>query len=321
MANTTLVAIYNHNFPKNVDKLEKIYSARFDKICHIMPFYIGEDKRIISVYENSYQFEGYITQGFDCFYNDEAEYFVFMADDVLLHPDLSKDTIEQMLKIDENTGFTARNIRSVSDKFLIMKRWLFPTIINYMYSDFKSFVDKILPTPEEMFKKYEQMEIPLEKLSENKIKYIQDFYTMDLENFFYKYRAATATVDLKKLMAKYVEDTKTPFRYLFPFACGFSDFFVVPKKFIKDFMYLCGVFAAMRIFVEVAIPTALMITLDKLMCPKNIGMDVVNFPSDPQREKFSKENDFSVKKVLADWNKENLLVHPIKYSMWEVDID
>ena len=59
-----LVVIYNHRFDGNISIVEDLYRERFSNIFHLVPFYDGDRPDVIPVYENSFQFQGYIAQGF-----------------------------------------------------------------------------------------------------------------------------------------------------------------------------------------------------------------------------------------------------------------
>ena len=56
-----LIIIYNHQYNKNIDVLERIYKDRFHDIYHLVPFYRGDRKNVIPVYESSHYFQGYIS--------------------------------------------------------------------------------------------------------------------------------------------------------------------------------------------------------------------------------------------------------------------
>ena len=45
----------------------------------------------------------------------------------------------------------------------------------------------------------------------------------------------------------------------YPLALGYSDIFVVPHNSLDSICHFLGVFAAMNLFVEIAIPTAIML--------------------------------------------------------------
>ncbi len=323
MSNVCLAVIYNHQFVNNVEKIEKLYGNRFDKIYHVMPFYRGDNPDIISVYENSYQFQAYVSQALNRIYDDKFDYYVFMADDVLLCPEFSKDTMEDILKINPITSFTARNLRVMCDEYILTRIWLFPSLIEYLYSENKRRIDAILPDIGTMSAKYKTLGLKCPLISENKLKFIQDFAPANrYNNFFYNYDFDNDKMDYKKLLENYKDKEGEPVKYLFPFACGFSDFFVIPKKFIKDFAYYSGVLASVRIFAEVAIPTALCIVSDKINFPKTIGLDAINYSAiDERRNELPDKYEHSVKRLIDEWEDKNLLIHPVKYSMWEMDID
>lgn len=101
-----LVIIYNHKFEKNVERLESIYNKSFSNIFHVMPFYMGDKKNIISIYDHSYYFQGYVAQAYQILkMKGDFEHFMFIADDMILHPDLNENTYASMLSLDENSSF------------------------------------------------------------------------------------------------------------------------------------------------------------------------------------------------------------------------
>jgi hypothetical protein len=53
-----LIVIYNHQYNKNIDVVETIYTKRFTHIFHLVPFYTSNKPNVISVYENSFYSEG-----------------------------------------------------------------------------------------------------------------------------------------------------------------------------------------------------------------------------------------------------------------------
>lgn len=57
-----LLIIYNHRYDANIGRLEEMYKGRFQYIFHIVPFYDGNVKNVIPVYEHSHYFSGYIAQ-------------------------------------------------------------------------------------------------------------------------------------------------------------------------------------------------------------------------------------------------------------------
>lgn len=98
-ADICLVVIFNHRYDENITKLRIIYQNRFHKMRFLVPFYDGEDKDVIPVYECSYQFSGYLIQAYNKLIADGAKYYFFIADDLILAPDINEDNVLQLLKM------------------------------------------------------------------------------------------------------------------------------------------------------------------------------------------------------------------------------
>jgi hypothetical protein len=62
-----LIVVFNHRYEKNLAQLREIYKNRFSHVYYLMPFYQGKDFDVIPVYESSFHFQGYFTQGFHRF--------------------------------------------------------------------------------------------------------------------------------------------------------------------------------------------------------------------------------------------------------------
>ena len=104
MSNVTLIIIFNHKYNKNIPLIDELYGKRFSDIVYIVPFYKkGEldDKRyeIISVYETSYSFQGYIAQAYSELEKHEASHYLFIGDDLILHPDIDERNYKEYFHV------------------------------------------------------------------------------------------------------------------------------------------------------------------------------------------------------------------------------
>jgi len=105
MNKVALIIIYNHQYNKNIDVLEQIYKDRFSDIYHLVPFYNGKKTNVIPVYESSYYFQGYISQGFKSYFKEDYEHYFFVADDMILNPIINETNYRENLKLNSNTCF------------------------------------------------------------------------------------------------------------------------------------------------------------------------------------------------------------------------
>lgn len=53
MDKIALMVIYNHRYDNNIPIIEDLYNNKFSHIYHIVPFYDGDKRNVISVYDSS----------------------------------------------------------------------------------------------------------------------------------------------------------------------------------------------------------------------------------------------------------------------------
>ena len=101
----------------------------------------------------------------------------------------------------------------------------------------------------------------------------------------------------------------------YPMAGGYSDIFCVEKSRLFEFARLCGIFASMNMFAEIAIPTAAVLTFARNeveFFPPNSrkvfwGNDRIAF-----EEKYNRDFD----RLYENWDSSVAYVHPVKLSKW-----
>lgn len=286
-----------------VEKLREIYKGRFTHIKFLMPFYNGEDKDIITVYENSYQFQGYLAQGFDAYYNEEFDNYIFCADDVFLNPEINEENIFSEIGIPENSCYISE-AKPVNQKYQF--GW---THTYYMPKAFTSRGcewNNILPSREEALdrinryfseRKGNRWEYPLE--------YEEDFFKIDEK------------VVLQKEKEDFLKWNKGR-TVIYPLVFGYSDFLIVNQKYIKEFIRICGIFAAMNLFVEIAIPTALLLVDTNTKTGEDSKRHTIWFCGKEQRDKFEAGYFNSIPCLIREFPKDILLFHPVKLSVWQM---
>ena len=105
MNKIALLIIYNHRFDRNIESLEEIYGDKFSYIFHIMPFYDGEKKNVISVYASSYHFQSYIAQAYQHIKDFGFTHYFIIADDMILNPSISENSIFEKTGIQPQQSF------------------------------------------------------------------------------------------------------------------------------------------------------------------------------------------------------------------------
>ena len=297
-----LVIIYNHRFEKNIQKLNTYYANKFSHIFHVIPFYTSDNPQVITVYENSHQFSGYIAQAYKTFYNTNFSHYVFVGDDLLLNPNITADTILNQLNLSVDSGY----IKNIYNFHTLKQLWHVPdTLYKFTSTKGVNYTAEI-PTYTEALAKAAKHQIQIAPLNSN---YLFGLFKASGKTFFKNWVYTLGYV----LYKRFKKINILPY----PLVGAYSDFVVVPKCSIEKFSKYCGVFAAMNIFAEVAIPTALMLSCDKIEMEKEEfkGKEVW---TQMELEKYSKACNNSVRQLFVK-HPQYIYFHPAKLSVWSID--
>lgn len=321
MDKVCLVVIYNHNFEKNIPVIRRIYEGRFSNVYQVMPFYQGNDPDVIGVYEGSYQFNGYITQAAPKFVRDKYSHYVFVADDMVLNPELNEENIISQLKLGARNGL-------ISSLGVLTDRLLFSwpqgrTGAMYLNGignacEWRRFMPSLL----EARLKFEKAGLDWRKGASLKLLRLLGVGTRAMRLNPWQ-QALLPPLGLLKYFVGLFTRNRTSLDIAsevlaYPTAMGYSDFVVVPSCAMKNFCHYCGVFAAARQFVECAIPTALVLACDKVCTLSDIDWRYENGVDDyAVRKKLEQEAQYSYSELVKHYPNNYLFIHPVKLSKWK----
>jgi hypothetical protein len=299
----SLIIIYNHQFNKNIDTLETLYKHRFSSIFHLVPFYNGDKPNVIAVYENSFYFQNYVAQGFASFKNDAAEHYIFVGDDLLLHPSINENNYHQYFGLTSDK----QNFIPGFISFHQTDPWWPRTYEAYHFSTKHAGleVEKLLPSNEYATQKFTTAGLALQPLRFGQIWNVKSakkwlrYISMDL---LFPLKFLWATISHKK------------YNLPKPFVGAYSDVFVLHKNDIAQVVNYCGQLAACRLFVEVALPTALVWTTNQIATEKDTATKGKTMWKEEDFT-FLKKYNQSLDALLADFPNA-LYIHPIKLSKW-----
>ena len=300
-----LAIIYNHNFERNIPVLNRIYAGRFSNVYHIMPFYRGSDPHVIGVYESSYQFSGYITQASEVLMRENADYYVFVADDMVINPRLNEDNILSEIGLAKEPAGFIDSIRVLDDDHFALWHWGWESVVNLLLKSNACEGFRHLPSLDEARAAFERNGLDWRMgVSAKLANLICKLYSKPQRRLL----IGTA-LKLRRFLCSADK--------CYPLATGYSDLVVVPSVSFRDFGHYCGIFAAQRVFVENAIPTALAFSCSRIVTSKDIGFKsergVDNYAA---RDRFEKLHKFSYKLLVENFPPDYLFVHPVKLSKW-----
>ena len=333
-----LIIVYNHKHEENIEILERIYRKGFPHIYHLVPFYQGKKSNVIAVYEGSYFFQGYFAQGLHRYFKEEYTHYLFIHDDLLLNPAINEINYQNFFQVGAHHSFLPSLFNLYEEK-----RWgwvrdnynwdpynpiygtqigqEFPSYDEAMQiynkpqpSKFK-FIDKPLQYMQIHFRYYLSIRAMCRKTPE----YIWRFLKGDMgilrlycHSFIYNIKFHIANM--------YAKLTNFHYHLTYPLVAGYSDIIIVPAKNIKKFCHYCGILAATNLFVEIAIPTALMLSGAEIVTQKMLTFSTKIMWSYEEYTEFAERYSNKLSLLLKDFPKDCLYVHPVKLSQWKTEI-
>jgi len=310
MPKACLIIIFNHRYDKNIPVLRKIYSPAFSHIYFLVPFYNGSDPDVIPVYESSHYFQSYFAQGFHRFFKEEFTHYIFTGDDCLLNPSVNENNFLEQTGLQEGADFIPGFI-----EFHKLKNgwWHTSNAVDFFHNRKGAEVQRELPSREEALRRFEKHGVtigPLNSLNifgKEKISFLRWWQSPLYKQFF-----------LRVIWKKYRKNGKIELPY--PVAGSYSDIFIVNKNSIGDFCRYCGILAAVGLFVEIAIPTALLLSSEKIMQEKDLKLQGTAVWSAEEVEAVEKKFNKSLASLLKNFPGSQLYHHPIKLSKWTNDL-
>jgi hypothetical protein len=314
MNNVALIIIYNHQYNKNIDILERIYKGRFTNIYHLVPFYKGTKQNVIPVYECSFYFQGYISQGLKSYFKEDYTHYFFVSDDLILNPMINEINYSEHFKLNPHTCFIPEFITLHE-----MEVW-WPRVSEAFHWSimFKGVeAENQLPDYDKALQKFQEFDLKIEPLRFNQIwqtpTSIRDCIKpfISIRQFLYNC----------KLVLRFIKNklTKKKYNLTYPIIGSYSDVFIISSDTIKEFCHYCGVFAATKLFVEVGLPTSLVLSAKEIITEKDLKFQGKALWTKEQYQELDKF-DNSLKQLLKEFPSNYLYLHPIKLSKWNTQL-
>ena len=302
-----LVVIFNHRFEANLEKLDRIYASRFEHVRYLMPFYQGTRSDVLAVHYSSYQFNGFVLEAWRWLRGEGFTDFVFVADDILLNPRLHEGNICAELGLGKVAG--SAYITRAAPIGTVTCRWpdLPRSLIRFVGKTGVNW-EQELPGFDEAKETLRSRGLPFVRFGWRNV-----LCRMNGRTFF-ELLAYLALFWKRRKIHPASKLTDPPY----PLLVAYSDFFIVPHAAMEQFSRLCGVFAAMGLFVEVALPTALALSAPVVYESDTPWKSHEAMQHPTEWEVFGQRHGFEFAKATAAMGDHELYIHPIKLSRWKL---
>lgn len=311
MIKACLIIVFNHRYDKNIPVLEKLYAGRFPHIYFLVPFYNGTHPQVIPVYESSHYFQSYFAQGFHRFFKDEFTHYIFLGDDCILNPSINETNVLERTGLPAGTDFIPGLIQFHQVKGAPW--WHTFKGVDFFSNRKGAEIKRELPSREEAIARFQRHGLEVKPVS--------------MENIFGSKRPASKSWWEYWLFKQYHYRLKwRPYRkggkieLPYPVAGSYADILVVTKASVNEFCRYCGILAAAGLFVEIAIPTALLLSADKICEEKDLRLRGRALWTVEEIEAVEKTHRLSLSSLVQDFPPDQLFYHPVKLSKWNNDL-
>lgn len=311
MPNPCLIIVFNHRFDRNIPVLEKIYGSRFRHIFFLVPFYDGDHPRVIPVYESSFYFQSFFAQGFHRFFQEEFTHYIFAGDDCILNPSINETNFLDEMGLPEDSDHVPEFIEF--HKLSQGGWWHTKKAVEFFSNRGGAEVKHELPSKEEAVLKFKMHGLDIQPLTmrnifgPGKLNSLNAWQSWLYKQFFWRVK-----------WKNYKKKGKVELPY--PAVGSYSDMFVVTKKSIRSFCRYCGIMGATGLFVEIAIPTALVLSSEKITLEKDLKLKGKALWSKEEVEAVEKKNELSLSKLMQNFPSDQIYFHPVKLSKWKNDL-
>lgn len=303
---STACVLFNHPFSKNIPILREVYRERFDDVIFVQPLEKSNDVDVFTSYRGPFCFHGMIVDVARTLLEKRSDYYLFIHDDVFLNPLYDAENLFECLGIPGNGAFIPAVCPIEGD--VTSWGWTSSVLWKLFYPKNKLSGSGI-ERPLQFFPDGNKMREEIMKKYQFKFSDVTYDRNVALpESIIFgqnPYSITTERMILDGLFekAKNSNSTSLPF----PFFRGMSDFFAVDAETLEKIIPLLGVMAAAQLFVEVAIPTALIVAANRVKRSIEVGLKV-DWRWGTERDALDFES------MAMRFHEDLLFVHPVKLS-------
>lgn len=305
--------LFNNRFESNVPVLERLYRDRFSRRRYIMPFATEGRPDVIPVQEAGWYFSGHLAQAADRFIEPDVTHYVVISDDLFVNPALNERNLLERLALPPGAGW----IKSLAWADDLRFRWGWAADGAWQMRRMSTtHLFRELPAPDAARARFAGMGLrPTRGVG---LRRPADLHWL----------LATLPRGSRAIWAESLMMLGRPSPY--PLLAGYADLLVIPAAAMPLFARLCGLFAAMNLFAELAVPTALALACDAVVTELPIG---VHF-TDPharatspgplagiefgasEAQAFGERLQWRLDRLTQEFPADWLYAHPVKFSRW-----
>lgn len=231
----------------------------------------------------------------------DVEYFLFVADDLMIHPEIDEwNAAEKFGLLSKEKEIFCYNISELNQRggfgWMSMRDSSQPFMLPGM--EWRN----ELPFKEDAFVLFRE--------------FMGKEYSREYNDEFFQ--GCTYSEEEKE---SFYRNNGSTWKVPYPMAKGYSDIFAIKKASLRKVAHMLGIFAAMNMFVEIAVPTAIVLTVKRgnvsFVESSEFTSEMVLWEED-ERLNIEREYKNSITNLFNRFPEGCLCIHPVKLSRWSV---
>jgi hypothetical protein len=291
-----LSVVFNHQFEKNIPKLRNIYKDRFSTIRYLSPFSKCKDPEVIPVCETSVHFQGYFAQAFTHLPKD-CDYYVFCGDDLILNPSLNESNLIEALNCKHSSYI--KYLNPIWEHSFAWHK--FDECNQFTEKEYTVPYQNFLPSRKELLIIYENHGLKYRNLGFHNFQGIKE--------------KGITTNRIKSGVSYFFRNGNKRF-ISYPLVEGYSDFVIIPRSHIELFCHYCGIFAAMNLWVDAAVATALLLSGSAIKTETDSKYSGKEYWNNDELIKRLSPTNKKLNEIDGLFKENELYIHPIKLSSY-----
>ena len=296
MTNICLSIVFNHQFEQNIPKLRSLYGDRFSTVRYLSPFSRSNAPDIIPISETSVHFQGYFAQAFKHLPKD-FDYYVFCGDDLIINTSLNENNLIGALNCNDSSYI--KYLNPIWEHSFAWHK--FEECNRFTENEYTIPYQNFLPSRNSLLQIYKNHGLTYRNLGFHNFKGVKE---------------KRITINrIKSGFSFFLRNGSKRF-VNYPLVEGYSDLIVVPQKHLELFCHYCGIFAAMNLWVDAAVATALILSGSKITTEKNSNYSGTEYWNGEEIIDRLKPINNKLDKISEIFREEELYIHPIKLSSY-----
>ena len=248
------------------------------------------------IFESSIHFQGYFAQAFIHLPKD-CEYYVFCGDDLIINPCLNENNLINALNCNDSSYI--KYLNPVWEHSFAWHK--FEECNQFTEKEYSIPYHNLLPSRNALLKIYENHGFKYRNVGFHNLNGIKE--------------KRITTNRIKSGISYFLRNGNK--RYInYPLVEGYSDLIVVPQGHLELFCHYCGIFAAMNLWVDAAIATALILSGSEIRTEKDSNYSGTEYWNGEEIINRLKPIDNKLDKIGEIFEKDELYIHPIKLSSY-----